>query len=105
MPRRPQNVRRMAADELRTQKYLVRSTADYRQLNIANEQIKTSRFSHHRTVKSELVCRTVYRTCKAAMDDIARRIELRYNGLTLHSRAGHRTKYWMSTERAGSGVK
>ena len=40
------------------------------------------------TLKNELVYRTAYRTRKAAMDDIARWIELRYNRTRLHSTLG-----------------
>ena len=43
------------------------------------------------TLKNELVYRTAYRTRKAAMDDIARWIELRYNRTRLHSTLGYRT--------------
>jgi transposase InsO family protein len=43
------------------------------------------------TLKNELVYRTVYVTRKAAMDDIARWIELRYNRTRLHSTLGYRT--------------
>jgi transposase InsO family protein len=43
------------------------------------------------TLKNELVYRTAYRTRKAAMDDIARWIELRYNKTRLHSTLGYRT--------------
>jgi transposase InsO family protein len=43
------------------------------------------------TLKVELVHRKVYATRKAAMDDIARWIELRYNKTRLHSGLGYRT--------------
>lgn len=43
------------------------------------------------TLKNELVYRTAYITRKAAMDDIARWIELRYNRTRLHSGLGYRT--------------
>ena len=43
------------------------------------------------TLKVELVYRTAYATRKAAMDDIARWIELRYNRTRLHSGLGYRT--------------
>ena len=43
------------------------------------------------TLKNELVYRTAYVTRKAAMDDIARWIELRYNKTRLHSTLGYRT--------------
>lgn len=43
------------------------------------------------TLKNELVYRTAYKTRKAAMDDIARWIELRYNRTRLHSALGYRT--------------
>lgn len=43
------------------------------------------------TLKNELVYRTAYLTRKAAMDDIARWIELRYNKTRLHSTLGYRT--------------
>jgi len=43
------------------------------------------------TLKNELVYRTVYTTRQAAMDDIARWIELRYNRTRLHSTLGYRT--------------
>ena len=43
------------------------------------------------TLKNELVYRTVYISRKAAMDDIARWIELRYNRTRLHSTLGYRT--------------
>jgi putative transposase len=43
------------------------------------------------TLKNELVYRTAYFTRKAAMDDIARWIELRYNRTRLHSTLGYRT--------------
>jgi putative transposase len=43
------------------------------------------------TLKNELVYRTAYITRKAAMDDIARWIELRYNRTRLHSTLGYRT--------------
>lgn len=43
------------------------------------------------TLKNELVHRTAYMTRKAAMDDIARWIELRYNRTRLHSTLGYRT--------------
>jgi len=43
------------------------------------------------TLKIELVYRTAYITRKAAMDDIARWIELRYNRTRLHSTLGYRT--------------
>ncbi len=43
------------------------------------------------TLKTELVHRKVYATRKAAMDDIARWIELRYNQTRLHSALGYRT--------------
>jgi transposase InsO family protein len=43
------------------------------------------------TLKNELVYRTAYMTRKAAMDDIARWIELRYNKTRLHSTLGYRT--------------
>ena len=42
-------------------------------------------------LKVELVHRTAYATRKAAMDDIARWIELRYNRTRLHSGLGYRT--------------
>ena len=50
------------------------------------------------TLKNELVYRS-YTTRKAAMDDIARWIELRYNRLvsTPRSGIGHRRKSWTST--------
>ena len=47
--------------------------------------------SVNRTLKNELVYRTAYVTRKAAMDDIARWIELRYNRTRLHSTLGYRT--------------
>jgi transposase InsO family protein len=43
------------------------------------------------TLKNELVYRTAYITRKAAMNDIARWIELRYNKTRLHSTLGYRT--------------
>ena len=43
------------------------------------------------TLKNELVYRTAYMTRKAAMNDIARWIELRYNRTRLHSTLGYRT--------------
>jgi putative transposase len=43
------------------------------------------------TLKNELVYRTACKTRKAAMDDIARWIELRYNRTRLHSTLGYRT--------------
>ena len=43
------------------------------------------------TLKNELVYRTAYITRKAAIDDIARWIELRYNRTRLHSTLGYRT--------------
>lgn len=43
------------------------------------------------SLKVELVHRKVYRTRKAAMADIARWIELRYNRTRLHSGLGYRT--------------
>ena len=43
------------------------------------------------TLKNELVYRTAYPTRKAAMTDIARWIELRYNRTRLHSTLGYRT--------------
>ena len=43
------------------------------------------------TLKVELVHRKAYATRKAAMDDIARWIELRYNRTRLHSGLGYRT--------------
>jgi transposase InsO family protein len=43
------------------------------------------------TLKNELVYRTAYVSRKAAMDDIARWIELRYNRTRLHSTLGYRT--------------
>ena len=43
------------------------------------------------TLKNELVYRTAYVTRKAAMDDIAQWIELRYNKTRLHSTLGYRT--------------
>ena len=43
------------------------------------------------TLKNELVYRTAYATRKAAMDDIAQWIELRYNKTRLHSTLGYRT--------------
>ena len=43
------------------------------------------------TLKNELVYRTTYATRKAAMDDIARWIELRYNRTRLQSTLGYRT--------------
>jgi putative transposase len=43
------------------------------------------------TLKVELVHRKAYATRQAAMDDIARWIELRYNKTRLHSRLGYRT--------------
>jgi len=43
------------------------------------------------TLKNELVYRTAYISRKAAMDDIARWIELRYNRTRLHSTLGYRT--------------
>ena len=43
------------------------------------------------TLKNELVYRTAYITRKAATDDIARWIELRYNRTRLHSTLGYRT--------------
>ena len=43
------------------------------------------------TLKNELVYRTAYITRKAAMGDIARWIELRYNKTRLHSTLGYRT--------------
>jgi transposase InsO family protein len=43
------------------------------------------------TLKNELVYRTAYITRNAAMDDIARWIELRYNRTRLHSTLGYRT--------------
>jgi putative transposase len=47
--------------------------------------------SFNGTLKNELVYRTAYMTRKAAMDDIARWIELRYNRTRLHSTLGYRT--------------
>jgi transposase InsO family protein len=47
--------------------------------------------SWHGTLKTELVHRKVYSTRKAAVDDIARWIELRYNRTRLHSALGYRT--------------
>jgi putative transposase len=43
------------------------------------------------TLKNELVYRTAYLSRKAAMDDIARWIELRYYRTRLHSTLGYRT--------------
>jgi putative transposase len=43
------------------------------------------------TLKDELVYRTAYATREAAMDDIARWIELRCNRTRLHSALGYRT--------------
>ena len=43
------------------------------------------------TLKNELVYRTAYKTRKAAVDDIAQWIELRYNRTRLHSTLGYRT--------------
>jgi len=43
------------------------------------------------TLKNELVYRTAYATREAAMGDIARWIELRYNRTRLHSTLGYRT--------------
>lgn len=43
------------------------------------------------TLKNELACRTAYIFRKAAMDDIARWIELRYNRTRLRSTLGYRT--------------
>jgi transposase InsO family protein len=43
------------------------------------------------TLKNERVYRTAYITRKAAMDDIAQWIELRYNRTRLHSTLGYRT--------------
>jgi hypothetical protein len=43
------------------------------------------------TLKNELVYRTAYITRKAAMNDIARWIELRYNRTRLHSTLGQLT--------------
>ena len=45
------------------------------------------------TLKNELVYRTAYATRKAAMNDIARWIELRYNRTRLHSTLGYRTPH------------
>jgi putative transposase len=47
--------------------------------------------SFNGVLKNELVYRTAYMTRKAAMDDIARWIELRYNRTRLHSTLGYRT--------------
>jgi transposase InsO family protein len=47
--------------------------------------------SFNGTLKNELVYRTAYISRKAAMDDIARWIELRYNRTRLHSTLGYRT--------------
>jgi putative transposase len=47
--------------------------------------------SFNGVLKNELVYRTAYITRKAAMDDIARWIELRYNRTRLHSTLGYRT--------------
>lgn len=43
------------------------------------------------TLKVELVHRKAYATRKAAIEDIARWIELRYNRTRLHSGLGYRT--------------
>ena len=48
--------------------------------------------SFNGVLKNELVYRTAYMTRKAAMDDIARWIELRYNRTRLHSTLGYRTQ-------------
>ena len=47
--------------------------------------------SFNGTLKNELVYRTAYISRKAAIDDIARWIELRYNRTRLHSTLGYRT--------------
>jgi putative transposase len=47
--------------------------------------------SFNGVLKNELVYRTAYISRKAAMDDIARWIELRYNKTRLHSTLGYRT--------------
>jgi putative transposase len=47
--------------------------------------------SWHGTLKTELVHRKVYATRNAAMNDIARWVELRYNRTRLHSVLGYRT--------------
>ena len=47
--------------------------------------------SFNGVLKNELVYRTAYLSRKAAMDDIARWIELRYNRTRLHSTLGYRT--------------
>jgi transposase InsO family protein len=47
--------------------------------------------SFNGVLKNELVYRTAYITRKAAMDDIAQWIELRYNRTRLHSTLGYRT--------------
>jgi putative transposase len=47
--------------------------------------------SFNGVLKNELVYRTAYMSRKAAMDDIARWIELRYNRTRLHSTLGYRT--------------
>lgn len=47
--------------------------------------------SFNGVLKNELVYRTAYMTRKAAMNDIARWIELRYNRTRLHSTLGYRT--------------
>ena len=47
--------------------------------------------SFNGVLKNELVYRTAYMSRKAAMDDIARWIELRYNKTRLHSTLGYRT--------------
>ena len=47
--------------------------------------------SFNGVLKNELVYRTAYISRKAAVDDIARWIELRYNRTRLHSTLGYRT--------------
>lgn len=47
--------------------------------------------SFNATLKNERVYRTVYPTRKAAIRDIGRWIELRYNHKRLHSTLGYRT--------------
>jgi putative transposase len=55
--------------------------------------------SFNGVLKNELVYRTAYMSRKAAMDDIAQWIELRYNRLVFIPRSGtgHRRKSWTST--------
>ena len=64
--------------------------------------------SVNETLKNELVYRTAYLSRKAAMDDIARWIELRYNrdSSSFHARVPDTTgSPGRVPERAGSSVK